>query len=86
MIVFTTSLLAFVPMKDGEIFLRPNALIDLYSTFYTFRFLLMILFTIFATSVVISILKSYKINYLFIFELDPHYKMTPIQLFRVSIN
>lgn len=43
----------------------------------------MLLFTLFSTGVVIGILRKFKINYLFIFELDPHYKITQIQLFRV---
>jgi len=36
----------------------------------------MILFTILSTAVAIKILREYKVNYIFIFELDPNYKIT----------
>ena len=77
MIGFITLVLLIVP-ETRSVFDRENASRDLYSTFYTFRFLFMLLFTLASTGVVINILKSYKINYFFIFELDPHYKITPI--------
>jgi hypothetical protein len=76
MIVFTTAIVMFLPMSNNEFFPRHDSLHDLFATFYTFRFLLMLLFTLFSTSIVIGILKRYKVNYLFIFELDPHYKIT----------
>lgn len=84
MIVLVTIILLCLPESDTKIFDRDNALIKLFSVFYTYRFLLMLLFTLLSTGVVINILKKYKVNYLFIFELDPNYKITPIQLFRVS--
>lgn len=51
---------------------------------YTFRFLLMLIFTLAATGAAVKILKQFKVNYMFIFELDPQYKITHVQLFRVS--
>src|SRR5690606_5988771 len=84
MIGFVTTILLVVPESEAHLFDRPHAVQHIYSTFYTFRFLFMLLFTLFSTSIVIGILKKYKINYLFIFELDPHYKVTSIQLLRVS--
>lgn len=57
---------------------------ELFSSMYTFRFLFMIIFTLASTGVVVKILKQYKVNYMFIFELDPQYKITHVQLFRVS--
>jgi hypothetical protein len=43
---------------------------------YTFRFLLMVLFTVASAGVAIKVLRQYKVNYIFIFDLDPHYKVT----------
>ena len=58
---------------------------EMFASFYTFRFLFMLILTIFFTGLDIKILRHFKINYLFIFELDPHYKITHIQLFRVAL-
>lgn len=44
----------------------------------------MIIFTVLSTAVAIRILRAYKVNYLFIFELDPNYKVTFMQLTKVS--
>jgi hypothetical protein len=46
----------------------------------------MILFTILSTAVAIKILREYKVNYIFIFELDPNYKITYTQLIRVFLT
>lgn len=59
---------------------------ELMSSMYTFRFLFMMIFAVAASGVVIKVLKSTKINYMFIFELDPEYKVTHVQLFRVRIR
>lgn len=45
--------------------------IELFSSMYTFRFLFMLIFTLAATGVVVKMLKQYRVNYMFIFELDP---------------
>jgi hypothetical protein len=44
----------------------------------------MLIFMTFSASFCIKIFRDYKINYLFVMELDPNYKMTHIQLLRVS--
>ena len=44
----------------------------------TFRFAFMIILGLGLTGINITVLKSYKINYPFIFELDPAYKITNI--------
>ena len=49
---------------------------EIFSTMYTFRFLLMVLFTVASAGVAIKVLRQYKVNYIFIFDLDPHYKVT----------
>ena len=43
----------------------------------------MIIFGLGLTALNITILTRYKINYPFIFELDPNYKMTNVEIFRV---
>ena len=82
-ILFSLIILIIMP-QSGEIFSRPGAAQEIFSSLYTFRFLLMILFTIGSTAFAIKILRAYKVNYLFIFELDPHYKVGFMQLLRVS--
>lgn len=44
---------------------------ELFSSLYTFRFLFMLIFTLAAAGFVIKILKQFRINYMYIFELDP---------------
>lgn len=45
--------------------------LELFNSFYTFRFLLMCILVLIFTSVDVYILRAFKVNYLFIFELDP---------------
>jgi hypothetical protein len=77
MIIFAFFVLIFMPQSDS-IFDRPGAAIEIYANFYTYRFLLMITLTVLAAAFAIRILRAYKVNYLFIFELDPDYKVTYI--------
>jgi len=58
---------------------------SILANLYAFRFLLMIIAMILAASFCVKIFRDYKINYMFIMELDPHYKVTHIQLLRVSL-
>lgn len=44
---------------------------ELFSSMYTFRFLFMMIFTVASTGVAIKVLKGVRVNYMFIFELDP---------------
>jgi hypothetical protein len=53
-------------------------IIDWAASFPVFRFLLVIIFIVAATGVDIKILKHHKVNYQYIFDLDPNYKMTHI--------
>jgi len=57
----------------------------IYSSIPTFRFFFMIIFTLAAAGVAVKILKTYRINYMYIFEFDPQYKITHAQLFNVTI-
>ena len=58
---------------------------EIFASFSTFRFLLMIIFTVASASVAIKVLRRYKVNYIFIFDLDPHYKVTYMQLIRLTL-
>jgi len=81
MILISLFLIVSIPQIDaGQ---RPGAGIEIYSSFYAFRFLFMIIFTVLSAAVAIKILRSYKVNYPFIFDLDPDYKVTFMQLLRV---
>jgi len=44
---------------------------ELLSSMYTFRFLFSIIFIVAAAGVVVKVLKKIRVNYMFIFELDP---------------
>ena len=54
-------------------------------TLPVYRFFFMLNFVLFFVALDVYILRKFRVNYLFIFELDPHYKVTHIQLFRVSM-
>ena len=56
MILFATIILVIMPESDS-IFDRPYAAEDIFSSFYTFRFLFMILSTIISTAFAIKILR-----------------------------
>lgn len=45
--------------------------VQLYSSIYTFRFFFMLIFMLASAGVVVKMLKKYRINYMYIFELDP---------------
>ncbi len=45
----------------------------------------MVLFIVASAGVAIKILRKYKVNYIFIFELDPNYKVTYMQLIRIAL-
>lgn len=49
---------------------------DLDETLAVSRLAFIVIYIIFASGLVIQILQSYDINYLYIFELDPNHKMT----------
>jgi phage shock protein PspC (stress-responsive transcriptional regulator) len=50
-----------------------------------YRFVFMLIFALSLISVDVYILRKYRVNYMFIFDLDPNYKVTHVQLFRVSM-
>lgn len=50
-----------------------------------FRLNMILSYIIAATGFCIKVFNSYNINYLYIFECDPNYKMTPYSLWRVAL-
>jgi len=43
-----------------------------------FRFCFVLAFLVLGAAAVIKVFKTYKVNYIFIFEFDPHYKVTHV--------
>jgi hypothetical protein len=82
-IVFMIITLLSIPDSGLEKQLRRTE-DQLMSSIPTFRFLFMLTFILAASGVVIRYLRIYHINYMYIFELDPAYKITHAQLFKVS--
>lgn len=68
-LVFIIVILLFIPAAANAAFQA----LKLYATFPPFRFTFIIVFILAAAGIDIMILKKYKVNYLFIFELDPGY-------------
>ena len=58
---------------------------EIFFTIPAFRFVLMLIFALSLISLDVFILRKYRVNYMFIFGLDPHYKVTHIQLIRVAM-
>lgn len=54
------------------------------ASFPLFRFLLIIVFIVGATAFDMRVLKANKVNFQYIFDLDPNYRLTYIQLARVT--
>eukprot|EP00347_Sterkiella_histriomuscorum_P000531 403375494 len=59
--------------------------IQIYSSLYTFRFFFMLIFLMTSAGVVVQVMRKHRINYMYIFELDPQYKITQYQLYKLSI-
>ena len=82
---FTGSLTVILLVTLFVMFIDPSRYEDyetnwnkIFASFPTFRFFLMIVLTLLFTGIDVKILRAFKVNYLFIFELDPHYKITHI--------
>jgi hypothetical protein len=74
-IVFMIVTLLSIPDSALEKQLRSSE-DDLISSIPTFRFLFMLIFILASCGIVVKNLRAYHINYMYIFELDPAYKMT----------
>lgn len=79
-VLFWTILLLCFNSSDGD-----SDMEHLYATFPLFRFLFIITFAIAAAGCCIYIYRKFKVNYLFIFECDPNYKLTHVQLWRLAL-
>lgn len=54
------------------------------SAFPVFRLTFMLSFVIGGAGLCIQMFRKYQVNYIYILELDPHHKVTHMQLYRVS--
>jgi len=82
-IIFLIVVIVSLPLQSGS---RFNAIEEFLASLYTFRFLFTPITLVLASALCIKVFVTYKINFIFIMELDPHKKITHIQLFRVSLN
>ena len=72
----------FIPPSDGNL----NKDIDYITpTLSIFRVAFVLIYILFAVGLAIQVFHAYGVNYMYIFELDPHYKMTHWQLYKVGI-
>ena len=51
---------------------------EMILTLPVFRFVFMIIFALALISLDVLILRKYRVNYMFIFDLDPNYKVTQV--------
>jgi hypothetical protein len=58
---------------------------DIFLLMPPFRWTFMLVFALGLIALDVYILRKYRINYMFIFGLDPDYKLTHVQLFRLFI-
>jgi hypothetical protein len=88
MLSFLVPLTCFFAFTPNPANFDPNVdpdLGDWLNIEYTFRLFLFVTLIILGTASCVQILKAYKINYIYIFEIDPFYQMTSIQLYRVTL-
>lgn len=80
-IIFLVFVVISLPLQTGS---SLYAIEEFLASLYTFRFLLVPILMLLAAALCIKVFLTHKINYIFIMELDPHKKITHIQLIRVS--
>jgi len=54
-------------------------------TLSTFRLAFVLIYILFAVGFALHIFHQYGVNYMYIFELDPNYKMTHWQLYKIGL-
>lgn len=54
--------------------------------FPPFNFILMILLLFFGLAFDLAVFNKFRVNYIYIFEFDPDYRLTPIQIIKVRIK
>ena len=81
MIVFLIIVIICLPLQRAVQF---KAVREFLASLYTFRFLMIPILVMLAAALCIKLFMKYKINYIFIMDLDPHRKITHIQLLRVA--
>ena len=77
LIVLFFWLLTTMVFSEGGLRHQPEFIrSQVYAQFYPFRFMLMIALLILGTSISTLVFTAYKVNYMFIFDLDPTMKIT----------
>ena len=69
--IFVLSIFLIIIPEDGGYLPRETSLDEIFANFYTFRFLFMLIFMTLSASFCVKIFRDFKINYMFIMELDP---------------
>jgi len=64
----------------------PSNVNVIYNSLHIFRMTICFTMIVFACALCIQIFLAYGINYLYIFELDPHNKVTHHQLYKIAIQ
>jgi hypothetical protein len=70
----------FIPSTTGD----PDY-IEIVRSMPVIRVAFILTYIVFASGLVMQTLQSYGINYFYIFELDPHHKITQYQLYKISM-
>jgi hypothetical protein len=80
-LIFFTLLFLFLNIETE----RKDKLKILSTTIASFRSIFILCYIIFGTGIAVHVFHHWGINYMYIFELDPHHKMAHFQLYKVSL-
>jgi|LauGreDrversion4_2_1035121.scaffolds.fasta_scaffold219052_4 hypothetical protein len=69
--IFVLSIFLIIIPEDGGYLPKETSLDEIFANLYTFRFLIMLIFMTLSASFCVKTFRDFKINYMFIMELDP---------------
>jgi hypothetical protein len=69
--IFVLSIFLIIIPEDGGYLPKETSLDEIFANLYTFRFLFMLIFMTLSASFCVKTFRDFKINYMFIMELDP---------------
>jgi len=69
--IFVLSIFLIIIPEDGGYLPKETSLDEIIANLYTFRFLFMLIFMTLSASFCVKTFRDFKINYMFIMELDP---------------
>lgn len=78
-LIFTALFELFSPLQDTADH------IQFKNTMPFFRVGAFFIYTIFASGVCIQVFQSFGVNYLYIFDIDPHKKLNHYQLYKIAL-